>query len=440
MSNQVYNARRSRLMATIGDDATLIVCSGQEKIRSRDTEYRFRANSDLFYLSGFEEPEAVLVLSPGHDEGDFTLFVRPKDKKKEIWEGRRAGPEGAISSYGADQAYPLSELDEKLPDLLRKRETLYYQLGADDVFDKKVLGVISSLRRVKKRAPEAPVVLRDPREHLHPMRKIKTASELELLRKACEISAEGHLAAMKACRPGMYEYELQALIEYTFLRKGGQFPAFTTIVGGGDNGTILHYTSNRDQLRDGDLVLIDAGCEFSYYAGDITRTFPVSGKFTPEQRDVYQAVLDAEEAAIAMCTVGETPHDIHQATIRRLTQSMVDIGLLKGTLDQLIEEKAYFDFFMHGTGHWLGIDVHDVGPYYDESGALKLVSGVVQTIEPGLYIGMDADVPEAFRGIGVRIEDDVLTTETGPVVLTGGVPKSVEALEEVVGSGLTISL
>ncbi|MBH24664.1 MAG: Xaa-Pro aminopeptidase [Myxococcales bacterium] len=436
-----YAARRARLMDAIGEDAVAIFVSGDEKLRSRDTDYRYRAHSDVLYLTGFEEPEAILVIAPGHDEGATTLFVRPRDKERETWTGRRAGPEGAVADFGADTAHPLEELDDKLPDLMRGREVLYVELGRDAAFDARIHRLLGGLRRAKNRPPEAPTVLKDPREVLHAMRKVKGEEELALLRRSCEIAAEAHLAAMKACKPGMHEYELQALIEYVFARNGASFPAYSSIVGGGDNATILHYTTNRDLLRDGDLVLIDAGCEFNYYASDITRTFPVSGSFTPAQRDLYQAVLEAEEAAIAMCTVGSSWWDIHQATVRTLTQAMIDLKLLKGSLDELIEEEAYKAFYMHKTGHWLGMDVHDVGPYYDGEDYAKLSPGEVQTIEPGIYVSVDAeDVPDEMRGIGIRIEDDVLTTEDGPVVLTGGVPKSVEALEDVVGSGYSFTV
>lgn len=436
-------ARRARLYELLGDDAVLILRAGGQKNRSHDTDYRFRAHSDMLYLTGFEEPDAVAVFRTGAREegGPFTLFVRPRDPKKEQWDGLRAGVDGAVADYGADQAFELGELDEKLPGLIEDANTLYLELGRDSSFDGKVHRMLRGLRKRRGKPPANPSAIRDPRDVLEPMRLVKSESELVFLRRACEISAEAHRAAMRACKPGMHEFELQALIEFVFARRGCNAPSYNTIVGAGANATILHYIENRDVMKDGEIVLIDAGCEYNFYAGDITRSFPANGKFTPAQRDLYQAVLDAEVAAIAMCTTDHTWLEIHEATVRSLTQSMVDIGLLKGSVDALIENKDYEKYFMHKTGHWLGIDVHDPNPYYAGASAAKVVNGSVQTIEPGLYIPAgDETAPAEMRGIGIRIEDDILATPNGPENLTAACPKAIAEVEAIVGSGYTLSL
>lgn len=433
---QDHDARRARVMEAMGHGSALVLLSGHEKLRSRDTDYRFRADSDVVYLTGFEEPEAVLVLTPGRPQGAMTLFVRPRDAEKEIWTGRRFGVEGAKARFGADEAWNLDELDAQLPKLLEGIDTLYYSLGVDEGFDRRMIKTLQGLRSRRGLPPAAPKALKDARELIHPFRWVKSEDELAILRRACAISAEAHVAAMRACKPGCWEYELEAVLEGVFRRHGCPAPSYGTIVGAGQNATILHYTENQSQVQAGDLVLIDAGAEFRCYAGDITRTFPASGRFSPVQRDLYQAVLEAEIAGIEMCVPGATWLQIHEATLRRLTQSMVDLGLLLGDVDGLIESKAYQKFYMHKTGHYLGMDVHDVGPYFEPDGSAKrLVPGVVQTIEPGIYIQPNApDVPEHFWGIGVRIEDDVLTTADGFEVLTGGVPKTIEAIEALVGA------
>jgi len=437
----VFAARRQRVCDVLTTRGAAIFLSGHEAVRSNDTEHPFRASSDVLYLTGFEEPETVVVLAPGHEAGPLVMFVRPRDKEKETWMGRRAGVEGVVARYGANTAYTLDELDEKLPGLLEGTETLHLRFGADRAFDERVLGWMHKLRYRKGKPAAAPTILRDTRDLLHPMRAVKAPEELELLRRSCAITAEAHVAAMRACRPGVHEYELQALIEYVFRARGATAPSYATIVGAGINGTILHYTENCSVIEASDLVLVDAGAEYRGYAGDITRTFPASGRFTPAQRAVYELVLEAEEAAIAMCTVGTTWEAIHDATVRTLTSGMVDLGLLSGSVDTLIEEEKYKRFFMHKTGHWLGMDVHDVSPYFEGGEPTRLVPGMVQTVEPGIYIESGAeDIPREFWGIGIRIEDDVLTTEAGPEVLTAGCPKSVSAVEALVGMGYRIEL
>ena len=438
LDEAVYRERRDRVIERMGESDAAIFFSSDERIRSRDSTYAYRADSDVVYLTGFEEPQAIVVLRSGCEEA-LTIFVRKRDEDMEIWNGRRAGTEGAKERYGADLAFTLEEVEKELPALIEDVETIHYHLGQS--FDKTILDAVKKVRYRRGKAPARAKAWRSSRDLLHPVRLIKSGAEIDAIRATCALTAEAHLAAMKACQPGMYEYQLQALIEYVFRAGGASAPAYGSIVGAGENATVLHYTENRSRIGAGDLVLIDAGSELDHYAGDITRTFPASGTFTPVQRDVYQAVLDAEVAAIKLCVVGKTWLEIHEATVAHLTQSMVDLGLLSGDVDNLIESEAYKRFYMHKTGHWLGIDVHDVGPYYDGAEPRKLEVGMVQTIEPGIYIQPGSEgVDERFWGIGVRIEDDILTRAEGPEVLTGDVPKTVMEIEAVVGSGYFIDL
>ncbi len=430
-----YTARRKRFMDLMGDDGVAIFVAPPERVRSHDTNYRYRASSDVVYLSGFEEPETVLVLAPGAEEGPFIMFVRDRNELMETWEGRRAGPEGAKQTFGADAAYPIEELDKKLPDLLKDRDTLWYTLGTEAEFDQKIAKWMNKLRFRRGAPPAAPRQIADARDIVHEMRLLKQPDEVELMRRAGQIAAEAHELAMRMTRPGVFEYEIQAAIEHHFVKSGATAPAYNSIVGTGVNATILHYTENRDRLEEGDILLIDAGCEYRYYASDITRSYPVSGKFTPVQRDVYQAVLDAEEAAIAEVKPGFSFGDLLDNTTRRLTQSLIDLGILKGSVDENVEEGHYKKFYPHKVGHWLGSDVHDVGSYYDESGEVrKLLPGMVTTIEPGLYFPENADIPDEFKGIGIRIEDDILVTEGGNENLTVDCPKSVADLEAIIGT------
>lgn len=438
----VFEERRRRLMESIGDDGVAIFVGHPMRGRSNDTHYAYRPSSDVLYLSGFREPQAVVVLAPGHEDGEFLLFVPDRDPKMEQWEGRRAGPEGAMEKYGADAAFGLSELDEKLPEWIKGRARLFYTLGTSDAFDKRVVEWTQTLRHRRNKVSTAPGMIVDARDLLHTARLIKTEEEIELLRRACQISVEAHILAMKYCRPGIYEYELQGLIEYHFRRSGGEYPAYTTIVGAGDNATILHYTENRDRIESGDVVLIDAGCEYGFYAGDITRSFPANGKFTPAQRDIYQAVLEAQKASIGDVVPGLAYEELISRTERRLTIALKDLGLLTGSVDELMEEKKFRDYYPHGIGHSLGIDVHDVGlhrPGKEKSQALA--EGMVLTIEPGIYVpASDESAPEEMRGIGVRIEDDVLITSSGTENLTVTCPKEIDDLEALIGSGQASSL
>ncbi len=434
----VFQDRRQRLMAQMLPGSAAVFISGGEQVRSRDTTHPYRASSDVLYLTGFEEPEAVVLIIPERQEGQFVMFVRPRDKALEIWNGRRAGPEGAVERFGADEAHNIDELPRLLPELLAKAQVLYHHLGKGS--DGRVVDAVDQLRKRRGVGVGLPHSLRECRDLVHPMRQVKSAFERQALQKACDLTAKAHIAAMKACRPGMHEYELEAIIEFVFARHGAKAPAYESIVGAGANAAILHYTENNALIKDGDMVLIDAGAELGYYAGDITRSFPANGRFSPVQRDLYQAVLEAEIAAIEMCTVGTSWMAIHEATVAKLTASMVDLGLLAGDVDALIEDEAYKKFYMHKTGHWLGMDVHDVGPYMVDGEHTLLADGFVKTIEPGLYIQPGAEgVDERFWGIGIRIEDDVLVTEQGPVVLTSAVPKTIDEVEALVGSGLNFS-
>ena len=437
LSPEVFEARRERVMEAIGEGAVAVVVGAGEKQRSNDTNYPYRASSDVIYLTGFEEPKTVVVLAPGHEGGEVVMFVPGRDEKYERWEGRRQGPEGAVENYGADAAYALDDLDEELPRFLEGRQRLYYTLGSNGDFDERVIRWVQELRHARNKAAKAPAEIADLRDLLHGARVEKSPEEVQMLRRACEISSEAHILAMKHCRPGMYEYELQALVEYHFRRSGGDFPAYSSIVGAGDNATILHYTENRSQIEAGDVVLIDAGCEYQFYAGDITRSFPADGTFRPAQSDLYEAVLEVQEKTVAAIKPGVTYESLQEMSRRGLCEAMIDLGLLDGEVDELLEEKAYSDYYPHSIGHSLGMDVHDVGLIPVEADADRpLREGMVLTIEPGLYIpGTDEEAPEAFRGTGIRIEDDVLVTADGVENLTSSCPKSVDAIEALVGSG-----
>ncbi|HEV7395916.1 MAG TPA: Xaa-Pro aminopeptidase, partial [Pyrinomonadaceae bacterium] len=396
---------------------------------SNDTQYRYRQDSDFLYLTGFEEPESIAIIAPGREQ-KYTLFVRPRDPDREIWDGRRSGVEGAKSEFGADEAYPVSELEERLQDILDGASSLYYRLGVNSELDNKIIGAISRMRSLNRKPIHPPRTIIDPATIVHEMRVIKSDQEIELMQRAADIAAEAHVEAMKAVRSGMKEFEVEALLEHYFRRHGASGPSYTSIVGAGANATVLHYISNNGELRDGDLLLIDAGAEYQGYASDITRTFPINGKFSPAQREIYELVLEAQMACVEMVRPGTTHDELKSHSIKILTEGMVRLGLLKGEPEQLIKDKKYEKFYMHGLGHMLGIDVHDVGVYYYDKQSRELEPGVVMTVEPGIYVSPNAqDVPEQYLGIGVRIEDDVLCTNNGPRVLTSKVPKQVDEIE-----------
>ncbi len=428
----VFAARRAALMTAIGPDAVAVVASLPERLRNGDAFHAFRQHSDVYYLTGFTEPSAVLVLRPGADAERVVMFVRPRDPEMETWDGRRAGIEGAVATYGAEAAYPIADLETRLWDLIGNVDELHYALGIDLELDQKIGRAIAKLRRTEKKAKRPPRAVVDPRVSLHELRLRKEPAELAALRTAAKISSDAHVAAMQLGRPGRGEHELEALIEYTFRSRGGNGHGYTTIVGAGDNATILHYIESRSQIADGDLVLVDAGCEVEHYTADITRTWPANGKFTSAQRAVYEIVLATQKSAIAMTRPGVTIDEIHDHCIRMLTAGMVELGLLAGPVDARIADATYKKFYMHGTSHWLGLDVHDVGAYTRHGKARPLEPGMVITIEPGLYIARDAEgVPDRLRGIGVRIEDDLAITADGHEVLTAMCPKEIADLERL---------
>ena len=430
ISKAEFARRRKALMAQMEPNSIAIVPAAPERNRSRDTEYHYRQNSDFLYLSGFEEPQAVLVLIPGREHGEYVLFVRERNREREIWDGYRAGPEGACSEFEADDAFPIDDIDEILPGLLEGKQRVYYSMGKDNEFDKHVMDWVNTIRAKVRSGATPPGEFLDLSHFLNDMRLFKSAAELRVMKEAGEISARAHVRAMKASKAGVMEYQLEAEILHEFQMSGARFPAYNTIVGGGKNGCILHYIENSAPLKSGDLVLIDAGCELDYYAADITRTFPVNGKFSPEQKALYEICLQAQLEAIAECKPGKHWNDPHEATVRVITEGLVKIGLLEGDVNELIKSEAYKEFYMHRAGHWLGIDVHDVGDYKVGGEWRVLEPGMVMTVEPGIYVAPDNErVAKKWRGIGIRIEDDVAITKDGNEVLTKDVPKTVAEIE-----------
>lgn len=432
MTQKEFQRRRRHLMDLMGEQSVAILPAAPVRYRNRDVEYPYRQDSDFYYLTGFPEPEAVMVLVPGRAHGEYILFCREKDEKMEIWHGKRAGQEGAVAEYGADDSFPIDDIDDILPGLLEDKTRVFHTMGAHPDFDSRVIGWVNRLRKLARAGVHTPGEFISLDHHLHEMRLFKSAAELKAMRKAADISIAAHIRAMQVCRPGMKEYQIAAELNYVFQREGAAGPAYESIVGGGANACVLHYVTNRDTLRKGDLLLIDAGAEYDYYAADISRTFPVSGKFSRAQRSLYDLVLEAQQAAIEAVRPGNHWNDPHDAAVRVLTEGMVKLGLLKGAVKTLIEKEKYRRFYMHRTGHWLGMDVHDVGDYKVDDEWRVLEPGMVLTIEPGLYVtGGDAGVPKKFWNTGIRIEDDVLVTKDGCEVLTAGAPKAPADIEAV---------
>lgn len=434
LTREEYARRRRQLMRIMGRDSIAILPAAVPKTRNNDVHYGYRQDSDFHYLTGFDEPESVAVLVPGRSGGEYLLFVRERDAARETWDGRRAGPEGATRDYGADDAFPVADLDEILPGLMENRARVFYTMGVNRDFDQRVVGWVNGLRAQARhgRHPPHEIVALD--HFLHDMRLYKSRAELALMQESADIAARAHVRAMRFCRPGHHEYELMAELLHEFHRANADI-SYQPIVGGGANGCILHYVENRDRLRDGDLVLIDAGCEFQKYASDITRTFPVNGRFTPAQRALYEVVLEANLAAIDKVRPGNHWNEPHDAAVHVLTAGLVRLGLLKGRVATLVKSGAYRRFYMHRTGHWLGMDVHDVGDYKVGDVWRELEPGMVLTIEPGLYIAPGTrGVPKAFQGIGIRIEDDVVVTREGRLVLTRGVPKTPDEIEALMAA------
>lgn len=426
---QPFSERRARLIDAM-HPGVLVLFSTPTAIRNNDVEHEYRQSSDLFYLTGFDEPETVLVLSSVAEKDKFVLFVRPRDPERETWDGRRAGVEGALEQLGADAAYPIAELAQRLPELLLGASELHYAIGRHREQDAVLLGALEGARRRGRRGAVYPTRLVDTEVVLHEQRLFKRPEELEIMRRAARISGEAHLAAMKSAKPGLNECEIDALLRGIFRRSGCERPAYEPIVGSGPNATILHYRRNDRVMQDGELLLIDAGCELEYYASDVTRTFPVNGRFSAEQRAVYEIVLEAQERAIEKAKAGATLDDVHLASAEVITRGLIDLGLIEGPLETALAEQRYKTYYMHKCSHWLGMDVHDVGAYYRAGKGRPLAPGMVLTVEPGIYVSEHATgAAERYRGIGVRIEDDVLVTESGNEVLTAHIPRTVDAVE-----------
>ena len=424
----IHRARRTRLLKSLGE-GVLILATAPEAIRNRDSHYPYRFDSHFYYLTAFPEPEALLVLIAGKRPKQI-LFCREKNEEREIWDGFRHGPKAAKTTFGFDAAYPYAELDKRLPGLLENQPRLAYAFGADPTWDTRVMGWINAVRGRARAGTTAPTNLADAHALIDGMRLIKDKHEIDLMQRAADISAQAHLAAMGACRPGKGEWEVEAELLRVFRQQGCQAPAYTSIVAGGANACVLHYVSNDQRLMDGDLLLIDAAGEYHGYAADITRTFPVNGRFSAVQKDVYEIVLAAQFAAIDAVRPGNSWNAPHEAALRALTQGMVDLKLLQGEVDGLIENEAYKRFYMHRTGHWLGLDVHDAGEYKQGGDWRTLEPGMTLTVEPGFYIRPADDIPEAFHNMGIRIEDDVVVTHDSCQVLTTAAPKTVADIEE----------
>jgi Xaa-Pro aminopeptidase len=434
----VFAERRQKLLEAMGPDAVAVFVGGRLAVRSADTEYPFRQDSDFWYLTGFDHPDAVAILST-RDGPSFSLFVQPRDPAAETWTGFRPGVEGAVSDFDAEQAHPREDLLEKLPELLRGARRIYHTLGRDRDIDARIISLQDEIRRQSRGGILPADEIVDPRLLVHEMRLHKSDDEIRLMQRAADISYEAHRRAALLAQPDRHEYELEAELAYIFRSRGGAGPAYGSIVGSGVNATILHYIRNDQRLAKGDLVLIDAGVEVEGYASDVTRTYPVGGRFEPAARDLYEVVLAAQLAAIDASGPGKTLPEIHSAALHVLCEGLIALGVLKGSVDEIIESEAYRPYYMHGTSHWLGLDVHDVGAYVTNSGKQNqageakprpLCKGMVYTIEPGLYISAnDPNAPEALKGIGIRIEDDIVITEDGILNLNREIPKTVDAIE-----------
>ena len=427
--------RRKRLMDMIGSDSIAILPTSSVVVRNRDVEFPFRPDSDFFYLTGYPEPEAVLVLIPDREEGECILFCRESDEKLETWHGRRSGLDGAVNIYAVDDAFPIEDMDDILPGLIEGHDRIFYNMGSDQNFAQRVLGWVNQIRDKVRAGIIAPDEFISLNHFLHEMRLYKSRYEIKLMRQAAKISAKAHKRAMQNCQPGMYEYQLEGELISEFIKNGARYTAYPPIVGSGPNTCILHYTNNSDEIADGDLLLIDSGAEYQCYASDITRTFPVNGKFSKAQREIYNLVLSAQAAALNEIKPGNHWNDPHDAAVRVLTEGMVELGILKGNPEDLIKNKDYAKYYMHRTGHWLGMDVHDVGDYKLDGEWRMLEAGMVMTVEPGLYLSANSEgLSEQWRNIGVRIEDDVLVTKDGYDILSKDAPKTIDEIEELMAN------
>ena len=428
-----FQERRDRLAEQMGPNSIAIIATSPVAMRNRDADYKYRTDSSFFYLTGFAEPEAVAVIETfAEDDEDgysYSLFCRERDREMEIWNGYRAGVDGAVDDYEADEAYAIDLLDEEIIEKLLSKEKLFYRIGQQPEFDARVAKWITTANGESRRGTAAPAQVIQLDCILDEMRLFKSAQEIELMQTASNISAQAHTRAMQTVKPGMMEYALEAELNYVF-GQNGCVPSYNSIVGGGENACILHYVENNKELKDGDLVLIYAACEYEYYASDITRTFPVNGKFSPEQKALYNVILDAQLAAIDAVRVGNSYKEPHNVAVRILVQGLLDLGIMQGDIEEIIQKESFRQFYMHGTGHWLGMDVHDVGSYKQEGVWRAYEEGMVVTVEPGLYIALDDETVDAkWRGIGIRIEDDIVATQNGPLNLTAKVVKSVEEIE-----------
>ena len=430
MRTDEFARRRRRLLQMMGDGAIAILPAPPVCLRNRHNEYPYRPDSDLFYLTGFPEPEAVLVLIPGRSHGEYILFCRERDPRMEQWSGARAGQEGAVQQYGADDSFPISDIDDILPGLLENRSRVYYTMGRERDFDQRLIGWIDRLRGRARSGVHAPDNITALEHLLHEMRLIKSAAEIKAMRRAASITVQAHRRAMRLCRPGLHEYQIEAELLHQFVSEGCRSPAYSSIVAAGGNGCILHYTANSARMRSGELLLVDAGAEYQSYAADVTTTFPVSGRFRPAQRALYNVVLAAQREAIATIAPGRHWNEPHEAAVRAITEGLVELGLLRGRVATLIRKESYKRFFMHRTGHWLGMDVHDVGEYQVGENWRMLEPGMVMTVEPGVYIPAGSrGVDRKWWNIGIRIEDDVLVTRDGCEILSAGLPRTVEEIE-----------
>lgn len=428
MLNDIYYNRRKKLMEKMGDGIAILK-GAPEQIRTNDTEYPYRQDSDFFYLTGYTEPGAACIVDPNNKAYPFTLFVLPQDPKKEVWTGWRLSFDETVKEYGASRAMDIAEFESVSLEAMKSSSKVYTNLNHDKNHQYKMLDLVGQVRKEVQRTGGGPEGLESVGSITHGMRLIKDEHELALMQKAADISADAHIKAMEACRPGMYEYQLQAVLESHFVHEGGSGPAYTSIVGAGDNATVLHYIKNRKQIEAGELILIDAAAEYDMYAADITRTFPANGKFSEAQKAIYEVVLKAQKAVVEASKPGVTFQELHDLDLRLLVEGMIEIGLLTGTVDGCIEDGSYQEFFMHKTGHWLGLDVHDMGNYMADGASITLKPGMTYTVEPGIYVNSRSKAPEKFKGIGVRIEDDILITESGNKNLTAGVPKEVSEIE-----------
>ncbi len=433
MKRTEFERRRRQLMRMVGPGGIAILPSAPVRNRSRDVEYHYRQDSDFYYLTGFTEPESVAVLIPGRKQGEYLLFCRERDADREQWDGSRAGQDGAMADFDADDAFPIDDIDDIIPGLIENCTRVYYTMGMYSDFDSHVADWVNSLRSRLSRGVHTPQEFVALDHLLHDMRLYKSRAEISAMRKSAKIAVAAHRRAMRITRPGLFEYEVEAEFRHEF-RRNGAWVSYNPIVGGGANACTLHYVDNSAELKDGDLLLIDAGCELDYYASDITRTFPVNGRFSPEQRAVYEVVLEAQDAAIAKTVRGNHWNEPHDAAVRVITKGLKKLGLLDGTLQKLIKDGAYRQYYMHRTGHWLGMDVHDVGDYKVGDEWRVLEPGMVMTVEPGIYIPNKRGIPKAFRNIGIRIEDNVAVTSKGPDILSRGLERDPDEIEALMQS------